>query len=164
VVRELLADEGSPVRAVLARLGVAVDVVLGDLDVRAAPQRGRAADSADFDRRLAPAMRRAFGSALRESPATGVGWVGPGHLLLALLREADEPTAGVLLARGVTYDAARPILAEVYDWPRPPRGGPRRGRVLPPAGRRRSARCCYGPSPAGSRSSPWRCRCAATWP
>jgi ATP-dependent Clp protease ATP-binding subunit ClpA len=53
--------------------------------------------------------------AREEAERFGHRYVGPGHLLLGLLRDGSNQAAGMLQARGVDLAAARAVLGRLAD-------------------------------------------------
>jgi ATP-dependent Clp protease ATP-binding subunit ClpA len=119
---ERLVGRGEPDldSAALATLGIDLDAVRerverafgpGALAPRYGRRRRRRMAGSDGRRPFTPAAKKALELSLREAIAAGDDFIGPEHLLLGLLREANGVGSGILVEGGVTYTIARDALA-----------------------------------------------------
>jgi len=65
--------------------------------------------------RFTPAARRSVSNAQEQARALGHNFIGVEHLLLGVLHEPDAGAAEVLRARGVSEDAFRARLLEIFS-------------------------------------------------
>ena len=122
-----------------------LDVDLGNLQLdvenailrshaQAAILRSHAQVVADSGSPQRPRAKKAIEYAMEEAHKLGHSYLGSEHLLLGLLREADDPAALLLRAHGVTLERAREELAILFPAgppSRPPPSAPRETEDLP---------------------------------
>ena len=122
-----LIQEGSGVAAlVLKNLGIDMQEFRLDLEKAARP------GPKPVGRPLR--AKKVIEHAFEEAHKLGHSYLGSEHLLLGLLREADDPAALLLRAHGVTLERAREELAILFPAgppSRPPPSAPRETEDLP---------------------------------
>lgn len=99
----VLREDQGPGAEVLKSVGLSAAGVREQ--VERALSRGTEAKSGHIP--FTPAARQALEDALRESIQLGMNYIGPEHLLLALMRERDGIASRVLGAYGVQLEAMR---------------------------------------------------------
>ncbi|MEV6162558.1 AAA family ATPase [Streptomyces sp. NPDC052052] len=105
------ATQVDPARRILARGGVAPR----ELATRIARILPKESGEPSAEPGLTPAAKRTLAAAYARSQATGVSYIGPEHILSALLDDPDSGASRVLRAEGVELDKLR----------EPPGGTPR---------------------------------------
>lgn len=100
----LLADD-APATRVLASLRIDLQAVIVDVEQQAEP--GTSTPGKDEHRPFTPGAKRVLELTLRESQQLGHDYIGPEHLLLGLIAEADGIAARVLLAHGADLNRVR---------------------------------------------------------
>jgi ATP-dependent Clp protease ATP-binding subunit ClpA len=75
-----------------------------------------------------PRAKKVLELSLREALALGHTYIGPFHIVLGILREADGVGAQILAEHGVTYDDARDQVRQLVEVDEPRRGRGRGGK------------------------------------
>ncbi|MEV5174520.1 ATP-dependent Clp protease ATP-binding subunit [Streptomyces flaveolus] len=91
------ATQVDPSRRLLSQVGVDPDTVAGEL----AKVLPRESGEPSAQPGLTPAAKRTLGAAYARSQAAGVSYIGPEHILGALLGESDTGAARMLRAEGL---------------------------------------------------------------
>src|SRR5574341_851572 len=115
----LLREGENPAVALLWRAGVALQVVRAEIErplQQEAERPGRRPSQSDeVLLPPTPGERRILDTASAEAQVLNAPCLGPEHLLLALLRDSDTPTADVLARHGVRYESAFNQMPEVFS-------------------------------------------------
>lgn len=125
-----LIKEGSGVAALVLK-NLDVDLHNLQLDVEKAILRSHAQGVADPRSPQRPRAKKTIEHAMEEAQKLGHYYLGNEHILLGLLREADDPAALVLSAHGVTLQRTRDELAILFPAGPPSRPPPREVEDLP---------------------------------
>ncbi|MET7288090.1 ATP-dependent Clp protease ATP-binding subunit [Streptomyces sp. NPDC005573] len=109
------ATQVEPSRRLLAQVGVEPDALAAEL----AEVLPRESGTPSAEPGLTPAAKRTLANAYAHSQAAGVSYIGPEHILAALLEDADSGAGRVLSAEG--FDGRK--LAGMADQTSRPEGG-----------------------------------------
>ena len=114
----ILREEENPGVAILWRAGVALPVLRHELEAKLGPPSHPHPHESVLP--TAPGEQRAIEGAEVESRQRSDPYIGTEHLLLAMLRHADTPTAQAFARHGVDYQTAVTYLEQVFSEDRGP--------------------------------------------
>ena len=110
----IMHDGENAAAKALVSLGISLDAMRQAIeDIVGRGEQPRPAGHIPFT----PRAKKVLELSLRESLQLGVNYIGPEHILLALLREGDGVAPQVLVAAGVDLNRARQQVIELLHGP-----------------------------------------------